>query len=81
LKVLERASQLEPTDPVITDHLGDALWRMKREVEARYQWRKALAFEPTDEDRAKIERKLLTGLGAPEKKKPEAHMPRGGTAI
>ena len=81
LKVLERASQLEPTDPVITDHLGDALWRMQREVEARYQWRKALAFEPTEEDRLKIERKLLTGLGAPEKKKPEAHMPRGGTAI
>ena len=81
LKVLERASQLEPTDPVITDHLGDALWRMQREVEARYQWRKALAFDPTEEDRAKIERKLLTGLGAPEKKKPEAHMPRGGTAI
>ena len=81
LKVLERASQLEPTDPVITDHLGDALWRMKREVEARYQWRKALAFEPTEEDRLKIERKLLTGLGAPEKKKPKAHMPRGGTAI
>ena len=81
LKVLERASQLEPTDPVITDHLGDALWRMHREVEARYQWRKALAFEPTEEDRLKIERKLLTGLGAPEKKKPEAHMPRGGTAI
>ena len=81
LKVLERASQLEPTDPVITDHLGDALWRMQREVEARYQWRKALAFDPTEEERAKIERKLLTGLGAPEKKKPEAHMPRGGTAI
>ena len=81
LKVLERASELEPTDPVITDHLGDALWRMKREVEARYQWRKALAFEPTEEDRLKIERKLLTGLGPPEEKKPEAHMPRGGTAI
>jgi len=81
LKVLERASQLEPTDPVITDHLGDALWRMQRKVEARYQWRKALAFDPTEGDRAKIERKLLTGLGAPEKKKPEANMPRGGTAI
>ena len=81
LKVLERASLLEPTDPVITDHLGDALWRMKREVEARYQWRKALAFDPTQEDRSKIEGKLLTGLGPPEKKKPQAHMPRGGTAI
>lgn len=81
LNVLEQASLLEPTDPVITDHLGDALWRMGREVEARYQWRKALAFDPTDEERAKIEEKLLKGLGAPEPEKPEARMPRGGTAI
>ena len=81
LKYLELASQLEATDPVITDHLGDALWRMGRKVEARYQWRKALAFKPTDEERDKIERKLLTGLGPVEKKNPKAHMPRGGTAI
>ena len=81
LKYLEVASQMEATDPVITDHLGDALWRVGRKVEARYQWRKALAFEPTDEDRSKIEKKLLTGLGPPEKKNPKAHMPRGGTAI
>ena len=81
LKYLELASQLEAADAVITDHLGDALWRVGRKVEARYQWRKALAFDPTDEDRAKIETKLLSGLGAPEKKKPKAHMPRGGTAI
>lgn len=81
LPLLERASQLEPTDPVVTDHLGDALWRLDRKLEARYQWRKALAFEPTEKDRADIEAKLLTGLGAPEKKKPKAHMPRGGTAI
>ena len=71
LKYLEAASQMEATDPVITDHLGDALWRVGRRVEARYQWRKALAFEPTDEDRAKIEKKLLTGLGPPEKKIPK----------
>lgn len=81
LPILERASQLEPVDPVVTDHLGDVLWRLGREFEARYQWRKALAFEPSDKDRGKIETKLLTGLGPPEKKKPKAHMPRGGTAI
>jgi tetratricopeptide (TPR) repeat protein len=81
LKFLEVASRLEATDPVITDHLGDALWRAGREVEARYQWRKALAFEPIDKDRDAIEKKLLTGLGPPEKKNPKAHMPRGGTAI
>ena len=39
------------------------------------------AVEPTEKDREKIEAKLLTGLGAPEKKNPKAHMPRGGTAI
>ena len=81
LPLLERASRLEPTDPVVTDHLGDVLWRLDRKLEARYQWRKALAFDPTEKDRAKIEAKLLSGLGAPEKKKPKAHMPRGGTAI
>ena len=81
LDLLERATLLEPTDPVITDHLGDALWRNGREVEARYQWRKALAFDPTPEDRIKIEGKLLKGLGPPEPEKPEARMPRGGTAI
>lgn len=81
LPLLERASRLEPTDPVVTDHLGDVMWRLDRKLEARYQWRKALAFEPADKDREKIEAKLLTGLGAPEKKKPKAHMPRGGTAI
>ncbi len=81
LILLERASKIESADPVVTDHLGDALWRVGRKVEARYQWRKALAFEPSSEDRAKIEAKLLKGLGPPEKKKPKAHMPRGGTAI
>ena len=81
LRYLELASQLEATDPVITDHLGDALWRVGREVEARYQWRKALAFEPLESDREKIVRKLFIGLGPVDKKKPKAHMPRGGTAI
>ncbi len=81
LILLERASKIESGDPVVTDHLGDALWRVGRKVEARYQWRKALAFEPSAEDRAKMEDKLLKGLGPPEKKKPKAHMPRGGTAI
>ena len=77
--MLERASQLEPTDPVITDHLGDALWRMKREVEARYQWRKALAFDPVDEDVTKIENKIVTGLDAMPELSPEELT--GGTEI
>lgn len=81
LDVLQKAGELEPVDPVVTDHLGDTLWRLGRQFEARYQWRKALAFEPEDRDRANIEKKLLMGLGPVPKAKPEAYMPRGGTAI
>jgi tetratricopeptide (TPR) repeat protein len=81
LPILEDASQLEPTDPVVTAHLGDVLWRLGRLFEARYQWRKALAFEPSEKDRAEIENKLLFGLGPVPAAKPEARMPRGGTEI
>lgn len=62
LMFLEKASQLEPTDPVITDHLGDVLWRLDRRTEARYQWRKALAFEPTAALKSELSKKLLSGL-------------------
>ena len=79
LGYLEHASRLEPTDPVITEHLGDVLWRLGREVEARYQWRKALAFNPIEEDRVKIESKLVTGLEAMPEIGPEDLV--GGTEI
>ncbi len=79
LGYLEHASRLEPTDPVITEHLGDVLWRLGREVEARYQWRKALAFDPVDEDRAKIENKIIIGLDAMPDLAPEKLT--GGTEI
>ena len=72
LTFIERASALEPVDPVITDHLGDALWYLGRTSEARYQWRKALAFSPEQDEREKIEHKLLHGLPP---------LGQGGTAI
>ena len=55
------------------------LWRLGREVEARYQWRKALAFDPVDEDRAKIENKIIIGLDAMPDLAPEKLT--GGTEI
>ena len=30
------------TDPVITDHLGDAYWQVERVREARYQWQRVI---------------------------------------
>jgi tetratricopeptide (TPR) repeat protein len=64
---LERAVELEPGDPVINDHLGDAYWRVGRHREARYQWQRALTLEPDEELVEGIEKKLKSGLAAPDR--------------
>ncbi len=55
---LERAVELRPNDPIINDHLGDVYWLTDRSHEARFQWRRALGFDPEPEIAAKIEDKL-----------------------
>ncbi|MDX2101113.1 MAG: tetratricopeptide repeat protein [Alphaproteobacteria bacterium] len=59
---LERAVELKPTEAVILDHLGDALWKVGRQLEARFQWRRALSFDPEPDVKQAIERKLEKGL-------------------
>ena len=61
-KTLEAAVLLVPGDPTINDHLGDALWRAGRRIEARFQWNHALTFSDDDTDMSTIERKLKIGL-------------------
>jgi Flp pilus assembly protein TadD len=61
---MERASVLEPVDPVVTDHLGDVYWSVGRQMEARFQWRRALSFDPAEKDATRIRRKLEVGLDA-----------------
>jgi predicted negative regulator of RcsB-dependent stress response len=46
----------------VLDHLGDAYWRVGRRVEARYQWRRALANKPEPDQKPIIEKKLENGL-------------------
>lgn len=64
LEPMERASLLEPVDPIVTDHLGDVYWMNDRKMEAEFQWRRALSFKPTETDAARILRKLDIGLDA-----------------
>ncbi|MGL4319502.1 MAG: tetratricopeptide repeat protein [Paracoccaceae bacterium] len=59
---MEKASLLEPVDPVVTDHLGDVYWAVGRTLEANFQWRRALSFNPTEKDAIRIRRKLEVGL-------------------
>lgn len=61
---MERASLLEPVDATVTDHLGDVYWAVGRKLEANFQWRRALSFNPTDELAIRIRRKLEVGLDA-----------------
>ena len=61
---LEHAARLSPAEPVVSDHLGDAYWAAGRQREARFQWRRALAFGPDAEQAGRIARKLRVGLDA-----------------
>ncbi|MEB3159687.1 MAG: hypothetical protein VKK03_09550, partial [Synechococcus sp.] len=55
---LEKATLLEPADPVITDHLADAYWRAGRLHEARFKWTYALSIAKDPALRARIQTKL-----------------------
>ena len=61
---LEEAVALSPSSATIIDHLGDVYWKVGRKREAGFQWKRALEFDPTDEERATIEIKLDKGLDA-----------------
>jgi Flp pilus assembly protein TadD len=58
VQTLERATELMPEDPTINGHLGDAYWAAGRKIEAAYQWRRALTFNPQPADAAKLQAKL-----------------------
>jgi len=61
---LERAAELMAVDPIVNDHLGDAYWAVGRYNEAEFQWKRALSFDPEEEDADRIRRKLDVGLDA-----------------
>ncbi|SLN48388.1 lipoprotein NlpI [Aquimixticola soesokkakensis] len=62
LPPMERAALLMPSDPIINDHFGDVLWAVGRTREARFQWRRAISFEPEPEELERIRKKLDVGL-------------------
>ena len=60
--LLETAAELEPVDPVVNDHLGDVYWAVGRVIEARFQWQRALSFDPKESEADRIRDKLQRGL-------------------
>jgi Flp pilus assembly protein TadD len=59
---LEKAVEAAPADATINEHFGDALWKVGRTTEARYQWQRALTLDVEDAQRAAISKKLEQGL-------------------
>ena len=66
---------MKPDDPTLNDHLGDALWRVDRQLEARFQWDQALSLKPEPEEVPKIQDKLANGLPAPTPAVQQARQP------
>lgn len=64
VEYLERAVSLRPEDPTINDHLGDAYWKTGRTLEARFQWRHAIALGAEPSVVEVLERKIEFGLDA-----------------
>jgi tetratricopeptide (TPR) repeat protein len=58
---LEAAVLLEPGDPEMNNHLGDAYWKVGRKDEAQFQWRRVLTLEPDARTRQDAEAKLKQG--------------------
>ena len=61
-KLLRKALQIMPLDPIVNDHYGDILWKLGRKIQANYFWKNVLTFEDTeDEMKEDIFYKLLKG--------------------
>ncbi|MDC1475902.1 tetratricopeptide repeat protein [Pelagibacteraceae bacterium] len=61
-KLLKRAVELMPTDPVINDHYGDTLWMLNKTIQARYFWNSILKIDSTKQElKDNINKKLIFG--------------------
>ena len=62
-KFLQKAVELKPLDPVINDHYADALWMLKKDIQARYFWKYVLTLDTVDQKlKEQINSKLIFGL-------------------
>lgn len=62
IEYLEKAAELEPSNALISDHLGDAYWFGGRRNEAVFQWNHALILEDDsgELDKSKVREKLAS---------------------
>ena len=62
-KLLKKAVELMPDDPIVNDHYGDILWKLDRKIQARYFWTNVIKMENTEKEiLEKINIKMIKGL-------------------
>ena len=62
-KYLRKAVMLKPLDPIINDHYADALWMLKKDIQARYVWKYVLSLDDTEQKlKESISHKLIFGI-------------------
>ena len=60
---LQKAVELLPSDPIINDHYADALWMLKKNIQARYIWDNVLKLKKAEEKlKGDIKKKLIFGV-------------------
>ena len=64
-KLLKRAVELMPDDPIVNDHYGDILWKLDRKIQARYFWKSVLEMNDAEKDIIeKVKLKIIQGLNS-----------------
>ena len=62
-KYLQRAVELMPSDPIVNDHYADALWMLKKDIQARYFWEYVLKLNDTEKElKNVVKKKLIFGI-------------------
>ena len=57
------AVELLPSDPIINDHYGDALWMLNKKIQARYIWGNILKLNDVEQKlKDDIKKKLIFGI-------------------
>ena len=60
---LQKAVELLPSDPIINDHYGDALWMLNKKIQARYIWGNILKLNDIEQKlKDDIKKKLIFGI-------------------
>ena len=60
---LQKAVELLPSDPIINDHYGDALWMLNKKIQARYIWGNILKLNDVEQKlKDDIKKKLIFGI-------------------